>query len=361
LSPPASTTVFPSISFTDFAPNLSQCLKNDLVDYLNGWGMITFIDHPDSNLLDSYSRTIIGVTGEVSDAIVHIGVQKVNQDKRRDKRPFHEGTGSGFIISTDGYIVTNHHVVNGADRIKVTFSDGQVSEAELKGADPSTDIAVIKVYDAVKKALRFANSASLQTGQIAIAIGNPMGLQNTVTVGVVSALGRTLRANNGRLIDDVIQTDAALNPGNSGGPLLNSSGNVIGVNVAIVAQAQGLCFAVSSNIAARVAGQLILQGRVRRGYLGIAGQLVNLPERMIAANRLQQKTGVYLSEVVPDAPAYNSNLKPGDIIVSLDGKKVGSMDDLHKWLTEEMIGTTIAIQVLRDGYLQRVSAKPAEL
>src|SRR3954454_3888596 len=144
--------------------------------------MITFIDHPDTTLLDSYSKTIIGVTGEVSEAIVHIGVRKVNRDQRRDKRPFHEGTGSGFIISTDGYIVTNHHVVNDADRIKVTFSDGHVSEAELKGADPSTDIAVIKVYDAVKKALRFANSTSLRAGQIAIAIGNPMGLQNTVTV-----------------------------------------------------------------------------------------------------------------------------------------------------------------------------------
>jgi len=230
--------------------------------------MITFIDHPDAGLLDAYSKTITRVTREVSEAIVHVGVRKLNPDVRRDKRRYVEGSGSGFIISTDGYIVTNHHVIENAEMIKVTFSDGHVADAELKGADPSTDIAIMKVYDPVSRALTFANSDTLQAGQIAIAIGNPMGLQNTVTAGIVSALGRTLRANNGRLIDDVIQTDASLNPGNSGGPLLNGAGNVIGVNVAIVAQAQGLCFAVSSNIAARVAGQLILKGRVRRGYLG---------------------------------------------------------------------------------------------
>ena len=323
--------------------------------------MIKLIEHEDANLLDSYSKTITEVTAEVSEAIVHIGVRKVNRDRRRDKREFQESAGSGFIISTDGYIVTNHHVVESADMIKVTFSDGHVADAELKGADPSTDIAIIKVYDAVKRALRFANSDALKAGQIAIAIGNPMGLQNTVTVGVVSALGRTLRANNGRLIDDVIQTDASLNPGNSGGPLLNSSGNVIGVNVAIVAQAQGLCFAVSSNIAARVAGQIILRGRVRRGYLGIAGQLVTLSERMIAANRLHQNAGVYITEVVQDAPAYNSKLKAGDIIVSFEGKKVASMDDLHKWLTEETISRKITLGVLRNGYIQDVSAIVGEL
>lgn len=323
--------------------------------------MIQLIEHNDSQLLDAYSRTITGVVSSVSEAIVHIGVKKINTDRRRDKREFLEGSGSGFIISTDGYIVTNHHVVQDASTIKVTFSNGHQAEAELKGTDPSTDIAVIKVYEPVKKALGFSNSDELQPGQIAIAIGNPMGLQNTVTVGVVSALGRTLRANNGRLIDDVIQTDAALNPGNSGGPLLNSSGNVIGVNVAIVSQAQGLCFAVSSNIAARVAGHLIMKGRVRRSYFGIAGQLVNLSERMIAANRLNQRTGVYITEVVADAPAYNSQLRVKDIIVALDGKTVASIDDMHKFLTEETIGKKITLRVLRNGYVQEITAVPVEL
>lgn len=323
--------------------------------------MIQLIEHNDSQLLDSYSKTITGVVSSVSEAIVHICVRKINSDRRRDKREFLEGSGSGFIISTDGYIVTNNHVVQDASMIKVTFSNGQQAEAELKGTDPSTDIAVIKVYEPVKKALSFSDSDELQPGQIAIAIGNPMGLQNTVTVGVVSALGRTLRANNGRLIDDIIQTDAALNPGNSGGPLLNSSGNVIGVNVAILSQAQGLCFAVSANIAARVAGHLIMKGRVRRGYLGIAGQLVNLSERMIAANKLNQRTGVYITEVVADAPAYNSKLHTGDIIVALEGKRVASIDDMHKLLTEETIGKKMPLGLLRNGYLQEIVAVPAEL
>src|SRR6202790_3666415 len=203
----------------------------------------------DGELLDVYSRTITGVVGRGGDPVVHIQVLKPVNDRRTREQKLAPGSGSGFIISTDGFVVTNHHVIENARDIKVSLADGRTVNAELKGTDPSTDIAVLKIYETGLKALSFANSEALQPGQIAIAIGNPLGLQHTVTAGVVSALGRTLRASNGRLIDDIIQTDASLNPGNSGGPLMNSEGKVIGVNTAVIAAAQGLCFAVSSNLA----------------------------------------------------------------------------------------------------------------
>lgn len=226
---------------------------------------------------------------------------------------------------------------------------------------PSTDIAVLKVYDSNLKALSFADSDQLQPGQIAVAIGNPLGLQYSVTAGVVSALGRTLRAKNGRLIDDIIQTDAALNPGNSGGPLVNSAGHVIGVNTATIPSAQGLCFAVSSNLSSYVAGKIIMEGRVRRAYIGIAGQLVNLTERMVAANRLQKNTGVYVFELVADANVNNRELRVGDIIVELDGKPVGSVDDMHKLFSYEMIGVRKEVGVLREGHKQYVHIIPGEM
>src|SRR6476660_991478 len=205
---------------------------------------ISFVDHtPDAGLLDTYSKTITGVVCEIAQSVVHIQVQKKLVDQRTQVDKLQQWSGSVFIISSDGYMVTNNHVIENANDIKVNFSDGRIEKAELKGADPSTDVAVIKVYGFGQKALSFANSDSLKAGQIAIAIGNPLCLQHSVTAGVVSALGRTLRATNGRLIDDVIQTDAALNPGNSGGPLVNSLGQVIGVNTAMIPTAQGLCFA----------------------------------------------------------------------------------------------------------------------
>jgi len=323
---------------------------------------ISFIDHiADAGLLDAYSKTITGVVGEIAQSVVHIQVQKKLIDKRTGAQRMQEGTGSGFFISSDGYIVTNNHVIENAMGIKVNFSDGSVEKAELKGTDPSTDIAVIKIYGSGQKALSFANSDSLKVGQIAIAIGNPLGLQHSVTAGVVSALGRTLRATNGRLIDDVIQTDAALNPGNSGGPLVNSSGQVIGINTAVIPSAQGLCFAVSSNLTAYVAGKLIIEGRVKRAQLGIAGQLVNLTERMIDANRLSVKTGVYVFEIVPDSPARNHDIRIGDIIVEFNDKPVASVDDLHKLLHEGMIGVNTEIGVLRGGRKTVVRTIPAEM
>lgn len=323
--------------------------------------MVTFIGHEDSALLDAYSTTITGVVNSVANAVVHVKVDKRVINRRNGREQKIPGSGSGFIISSDGYIVTNHHVIEDAESIAVTFANGYTVKAELKGADPSTDIAVIKVYESDCKVLQFTDSDKLQPGQIAIAIGNPFGLQHSVTAGVISALGRTLRANNNRLIDDVIQTDAALNPGNSGGPLLNSSGQVIGVNTAAISQAQGLCFAVSSNLAAFVAGKLIMHGKVRRAYIGIAGHMVKLTERMRSANRLEVNSGVYVTEVVPDGPVINSELRTGDIIVEMNGKSVGSVDDMHKILHEELIGIEIKAGVLRNGYIYYVKVIPGEL
>jgi S1-C subfamily serine protease len=321
-------------SFIDYAPRQAQAGR-------------------DADLLDSYSRTITGVVGQVAEAVVHIQVQKPAEAGRlRGRQPEQAlvpASGSGFIISTDGFVVTNNHVIEQARDIKVSLADGRTVNAELKGADPSTDIAILKIDVSGLKALSFADSEALQPGQIAIAIGNPLGLQHTVTAGVVSALGRTLRASNGRLIDDIIQTDASLNPGNSGGPLVNSLGQVIGVNTATIASAQGLCFAVSSNLAAFVAGKLIMEGRVKRAYLGIAGQLVNLTGRMIAANKLDKQTGVYVFEVVADQPVYNNEIKTGDIIVSFNGHAVGTVDELHQQLNAGVIGLSVSMEVLRNG------------
>jgi S1-C subfamily serine protease len=314
----------------------------------------------DASLLDAYSSTITGVVSKLSSAVAHIQVEKKTTD-RRGKIGSAQASGSGFVISSDGYIITNHHVIEDAEKIKVYFNDGVQQIAELKGADASTDIAVLKIYNNNLHALHFADSDRLQAGQIAIAIGNPLGLQYSVTAGIVSALGRTLRAKNGRLIDDVIQTDAALNPGNSGGPLVNSSGLVIGVNTATIPSAQGLCFAVSSNLSSYVAGKIIMEGKVRRAYVGIAGQMVNLTERMVAANKLQKNTGVYVFELVADANVYNKELRVGDIIVELDDKPVGSIDDMHRLFSYDMIGVRKRMGVLRNGHKYYVDIIPGEI
>lgn len=322
---------------------------------------INFLASSDNQLLDAYSATVSGVVKSSSQAVVHVKViKKINQPQTR-KMIEQPAAGSGFAISSDGFIVTNNHVIEDASSIKVAFADGLELDALLVGADPSTDIAVLKVYDGDLKPLQFANSDLLEVGQIAIAIGNPMGLQHTVTAGVVSAKGRSLRANNGRLIDDIIQTDAALNPGNSGGPLVNSEGKVIGVNTAVVSEAQGLCFAVASNLAAYIAGQIIISGKVRRAQLGIAAQVVNLSQRMIGANQLKTHTGVYVFEIIPVLGIDNNQLRNGDIIVEFEGKPVATPDNLHKYLTEEVIGKSIELGVLRGGRKQVISLIAGEL
>jgi S1-C subfamily serine protease len=323
--------------------------------------IISFIEHKDAQLLDAYSSTITSVVKKTGESVVHIQVEKKMADQRSRQTKIVPGSGSGFIISSDGFIVTNNHVIENAINIKVSLVDGRTISAELKGADPSTDIAVLKTDASGLKSMSFADSDQLQAGQIAIAIGNPLGLNHTVTAGVVSALGRTLRASNGRMIDDIIQTDASLNPGNSGGPLVNSSGQVIGVNTAIIPSAQGICFAVSSNLAAYIAGKLIIHGKVKRAFLGIGGQLVSLTERMIAANKLDTRTGVYVFEVQADAPVINNEIRSGDIIVEFNQKTVSSVDDLHKLLNEDVIGERMQLGVLRGGRKVMIEAVPGEI
>lgn len=304
----------------------------------------------DAQLLDAYSETIGNVYTRIAPSVVHIkNVGDKTEDRRRADK--NESMGSGFILSSDGYIISNHHVVDKARELYVTLDDGNVLKAELKGNDASTDIAVLKVDGKSFRSLSFADSDAIRPGQIAIAIGNPYGLQQTVTAGVVSAVGRSLRAGNGRLIDDVIQTDAALNPGNSGGPLLNSGGYVIGVNTAIISSAQGICFAVSSNLAGYIAGQIIMKGKVTRALIGIAGQTVQLSNRMREFNRITNKTGVFVFEVMKINELNHRRIRYGDIIVKFNDKTVETIDGLFKHLTEETIGIPVQIGLLREGKL----------
>lgn len=320
-----------------------------------------FPANPDGALLDAYSQTIVGVSKSVSPAVVQIKVGKKATPSRNNRRQQPYGTGSGFIISSDGFIVTNSHVVNSATKIEVVLQDGREFNAQLIGEDPATDMAIVQINGENLRAVRFGNSDELQVGQLAIAIGNPYGFQYSVTAGVVSALGRTLRSESGRLIDDVIQTDAALNPGNSGGPLMDSQGRVIGVNTAVILPAQGLCFAVSSNLAQFVAGNLIISGKVRRGYIGIAGQTVPLNPRSVSYHQLTIKSGVLVQNVEPDGPAYNSQLAAGDIIIAFEDSSVHSIDDLHRLLNEGTIGKRSELTILRQGKKEKVAVIPAEM
>lgn len=319
------------------------------------------LPHPDLALLDAYSRTVVQVARKVSDAVVHIKVRKPGGRgrPRNPNQPY--GSGSGFIISSDGFVVTNNHVVSGAERIEVDLQDGRQFVANLIGKDPATDIAVLQINGDKMATVNFANSEQLQVGQLAIAIGNPYGFQYSLTAGVVSALGRTLRSESGRLIDDVIQTDAALNPGNSGGPLVDSAGNVIGVNTAVILPAQGLCFAVASNLAQFVVGKLIMNGKVRRGYLGIAGQLARLQNPLVQHLNLRVQSGVLIQNVEADGPAYNAELRQGDVIIGFNDKPVSSIDDLHKLLDETTIGQVSELEVLRDRKVHRAKVVPAEM
>lgn len=320
----------------------------------------------DGLLLDAYSKTVSGVARQVSGAVVHLKVQKPESQQNRQRQRSGEkdqnaGSGSGFVISTDGFIVTNSHVVSDATNIEASLPDGRSFQARTVGNDPATDIAVVKIDGDNLTPTRFGDSANLQVGQIAIAIGNPFGFQYSVTAGVVSALGRTLRTQTGRLIDDVIQTDAALNPGNSGGPLVDSFGHVIGVNTAVILPAQGLCFAVASNLAKFVVGKLILEGRVRRGMLGIGAQAVPLPSKWLNALEVNTKGGIQVQSVESGKSAEKAGLRAGDIIVQFEGKPVDSIDALHKVLDEASIGRNISLWVLRDGNLKSMAVVPAEM
>ena len=292
----------------------------------------------DEALLDSYSKTIAAVVNRVAPSVVNIRV--VNRDGR-------SGGGSGFIIARDGFILTNSHVVHGARELEVTLHDARRYPAELIGTDLDTDLGVIRINASELQQARFADSSKIRVGQIAVAVGSPYGFQQTVTAGIVSALGRSMRAESGRLMDDIIQTDAALNPGNSGGPLLNSAGEVIGVNTAVILPAQGICFAIAGNTAHLVAGWLIHDGRIRRSWIGVAGQNVQLHPRVVRFHKLPVERGVLIMEVEPASPAAIGGLQKGDTIVGFKGQPVGSIDDLHKRLVASEINVPSPVMLLR--------------
>jgi S1-C subfamily serine protease len=321
---------------------------------------------PDRELIDEYSRTVTGVAAAVSPSVVRIDVEVPSERAARGprgqvpSRPDQPtGSGSGFIVTPDGYVLTNSHVVSGAKRITASLLDGRRVPAHLVGDDPDTDLAVVRLFAPELEPVEFGDSSKLEVGQIAIAIGNPYGFDCTVTAGVVSALGRSLRTKSGRLIDDVVQTDAALNPGNSGGPLCDSQGRVIGVNTAVILPAQGICFAIAVNTATFVMGKLIHEGRIRRSYLGLAGQNVPLHRRLVRHHELPVESGVFVVSVEPSGPAARAGVRDGDLIVAFADKPVAGMDDLHKMLTEEQAGHAAPLTVLRGVDKQTFSVEPA--
>jgi S1-C subfamily serine protease len=316
----------------------------------------------DETLIDAYSDAVAGAVAAAHPAVVHIEVGGGNpSDGAQARAETPGGSGSGFFISPDGYILTNSHVVHGARQVKVFLADGRKLAADLIGDDPDTDLAVIRVSADEISHLVLADSAAVRPGQIAIAIGSPMGFQQTVTAGIVSGLGRSLRGASGRLIDNVIQTDAALNPGNSGGPLVNTRGEVIGVNTAIIRPAQGICFAIASNTARWVAGWLIKDGHIRRSYIGVAGQNVPLLRKLVLHHRLAQETGVLVAGLEPDSPASRAGLLEGDILLGLDGTPAPTVDALHKLLTGDRIGERAIISLLRGVELRRHAIIPLEM
>ncbi len=313
----------------------------------------------EAELLDAYSRAVVGAAERVGPAVVSV---EVRQRVERRGRPARElpGHGSGFVFTPDGFILTNSHVVHGATRIDAAFASGRRLRAELVGDDPDSDLAVIRVDPVSLAVAEFGDSSALRVGQLVIAIGNPLGFQSTVTAGVVSALGRSFRSVTGRLIDDVIQTDAALNPGNSGGPLVDSGGRVVGVNTAVILPAQGICFAVGINTAKFVTGQLIRHGKIRRGKIGVAGQNVSLARLVVRAHGLEAKSGVLVTGVDADSPAARAGVRPEDIIVGLDGKPVTGIDDLHRLLASDRIGAATTIVLLRQAEKLELPITPAE-
>jgi S1-C subfamily serine protease len=310
----------------------------------------------DAALLDEYSRAVVSAVERVAPSVLNIEVQ---QRSKNGPREF-AGNGSGFIITPDGFILTNSHVVHGATRIIANLSDGREYRAQIIGDDPETDLAVIRIDAPQLVHVRLAHSESLRVGQMAIAIGNPLGFQASVTAGVISALGRSMYSQSGRLIDNIIQTDAALNPGNSGGPLVNSAGEVIGVNTAMIRPAQGICFAIASNTARLVAGWLIRDGRIRRSYIGVAGQNVPLHRRVVRFYNLPLETGVLVVSVEKNSPAERAGLREGDLIVAFNAHPIGSVHDLHKILVGEQIGVSATLAVIRHTEKLELPILPAE-
>ncbi len=328
---------------------------------------------PDSDiaLLDAYSRAVVEVAESVSPSVVRIESElpapppspRGDRGGRpgRGSEPQPRGSGSGFVFTPDGYILTNSHVVSGARRLEVSLDDGRHLTASLVGDDPHTDLAVIRVTGSDLVPARLGDSSALRVGQLVVAIGNPYGFDCTVTAGVVSALGRSLRSQSGRLIDDVIQTDAALNPGNSGGPLVNTHGEVIGINTAMIRPAQGLCFAVAMRTASFVMSRLIRDGRIRRSYIGVGGQDVPLLRKVVRYFDLPVDSGVMVASVEPESPGERAGLQPGDFVVRFGEAWVKGIDDLHRLLTEERVGEPVDLLVLRRTEMRTLRLVPSEI
>src|SRR6266853_638883 len=332
-------------------------LLNESHQPRNGSGFGDGSDVPsDYSLLDEYSRTVVSAAERVAPAVVNIEIQQRSKNRPRDIA----GSGSRFIITPDGFILTNSHVVHGATRIVVNLSDGRDCPAQLIGDDPETDLAVIRIAAPQLVHVRLADSEALRVGQVAIAIGNPFGFQASVTAGVISALGRSMHAQSGRLIDNIIQTDAALNPGNSGGPLVNSAGEVIGVNTAMIRPAQGICFAIASNTARFVAGWLIKEGKIRRSYIGVAGQNVPIHRRVVRFYNLPLETGVLVVSVEKNSPAERAGVREGDLIVAFNDQPIGSVHHLHKILVGEQIGVGASLTIVRHTEKLELPILPAE-
>jgi S1-C subfamily serine protease len=301
----------------------------------------------DNELLDAYSRAVVSTVEAVGPSVVHVQAGR--------------GGGSGVVFTPDGLILTNDHVVDRGAAMKAVLADGRTFDADLVGRDPDTDLAVLRVSsDASLPWVTLADSRMLRVGQIAIAIGSPFGFQHSVSAGIVSALGRSLRARSGRLMDDIIQTDAALNPGNSGGPLVSTRGDVIGINTAMIPAAQGLCFAIPSSTAIHVASKLIRDGRVRRSRIGVAGQSVRLPRAVARQQHLTTSSGVAVASVEPASPAAKAGLREGDVIVAYAGTAVAAVDDLQRVLTDEQVGVPAPLTILRDWQRRELTVTPVD-
>jgi S1-C subfamily serine protease len=316
--------------------------------------------HTDSSLLDAYSRAVVLAAEKVSPAVAKIEVTQSAGRARSGEPRERRGGGSGFVFTPDGLVLTNSHVVHNASKIAISLSDGRSFPAHLIGEDPATDLAVVRIDAPNLTAAQLGDSQKLRVGQLAIAIGNPYGFQYTVTAGVISALGRSLRSYSGRMIDDVIQTDASLNPGNSGGPLVSSDGQVIGVNTATIIGAQGLCFAIGINTAKFVASRLLQQGRIRRAYIGVEAQTVPLHRRIVRFYDLPNETGVIVVAATEGSPAQKAGLREGDVIIAFGGQPVAGVDDLHRLLTDAQVEVKNTITVLRRTERLELSIVPQE-
>ncbi|MHB1005185.1 MAG: S1C family serine protease [Chloroflexota bacterium] len=300
--------------------------------------------------LDSYSEAVTALAEQVTPSVVNVAVAREVMVPRGGGRTFQmQGGGSGVIIAPDGYVLTNNHVVAGSRETTITLADERELSAQVVGTDPATDLAVVRVSAVGLQAAEFGNSDTLKVGQMVLAIGSPFGFQATVTSGIVSAIGRSLRSESGRLIENIIQTDAPLNPGNSGGPLVDSRGRVVGINTAIIAYAQGICFAIPSATARWVAGLLIKEGRVRRCYLGITAQISRLPHALVRALSLSSDRSVQVTEVIANSPAAYAGMQPGDLVLSLNGTPVDNVDDIHRFLNRVSPGEGVYVRVLRRG------------